>query len=137
MLTNYSTLSNNNLFYAGVPSANNLIMYDGTNSYQTMLAYQTAVLPRDANSFTGEAFTYGTPGSFFTSLTGSSVDFLRPVAGITTQVESGATAIVGVTTDFAGITRPASGTNPDMGAYEFAGVSPAPVITLNASPSVG
>ena len=130
-LTSYNNASNNNLFYAGAPSANNLIMYDGTNSYQTMLAYQTAVLPRDANSFTGEAFTYGTPGSFFTSLTGSSVDFLRPVAGITTQVESGATAIVGVTTDFAGITRPASGTNPDMGAYEFAGVSPAPVITLN------
>ncbi len=135
-LTSYNNASNNNLFYAGTPSANNLIMYDGTNSYGTLLAYQTAVLPRDANSITGEAafvgLGYASVGNFFTSLTGSSSDFLRPVAGITTQVESGATAIAGVTTDFAGITRPASGTNPDMGAYEFAGVSPAPVITLNS-----
>ena len=135
-LTTYNNASNNNLFYAGTPSANNLIMYDGTNSYGTLLAYQTAVLPRDVNSITGEApfagLGYATGGNFFTSLTGSSSDFLRPVAGITTQVESGAIAIVGVTTDYAGITRPASGTNPDMGAYEFAGVSPAPVITLNS-----
>jgi hypothetical protein len=140
-LTSYNNASNNNLFYAGTPSANNLIMYDGTNSYGTLLAYQTAVLPRDVNSITGEApfdgLGYATVGNFFTSLTGSSSDFLRPVAGITTQVESGAIAVVGVTTDFAGVTRPASGTNPDMGAYEFAGVSPAPVITLNSvTPSV-
>jgi hypothetical protein len=135
-LTSYNNASNNNLFYAGTPSANNLIMYDGTNSYGTLLAYQTAVLPRDVNSITGEAafvgLGYATVGNFFTSLTGSSSDFLRPVAGITSQVESGAAIIAGVTTDFTGITRPASGTNPDMGAYEFAGVSPAPVITLNS-----
>lgn len=140
-LTSYNNASNNNLFYAGIPSANNLILHDGTNSYQTIIDFQTAVLPRDANSITGEApfagLGYATAGNFFTSLTGSSSDFLRPVAGITTQVESGAIAIVGVTTDFTGITRPASGTNPDMGAYEFAGVSPAPVITLNSvTPSV-
>jgi hypothetical protein len=140
-LTSYNNASNNNLFYAGTPSANNLILYDGTNSYGTLLAYQTAVLPRDVNSITGEAafvgLGYATAGNFFTSLTGSSSDFLRPVAGITSQVESGATAIVGVTSDFAGITRPASGTNPDMGAFEFAGTSPAPVITLNSvTPSV-
>jgi hypothetical protein len=141
-LTSYSNASNNNLLYAGTPSANNLILYDGTNSYSTMLAYQTAVLPRDANSITGEAaFTgtgFGIAGNFFISLTGSSADFLRPVAGITTQAESGAANISGITTDYSASTRAGNagyvgtGSNPDMGAYEFAGVSPAPVITLNS-----
>lgn len=139
-LTNYLAASNRNLFYAGAPSATNLIMYDGTNSYQTLTAYQTAMATRDANSLTGEAFTYGTAGSFFTSLTGSSVDFLRPVAGITTQVESGATNVTTplITLDYSAVTRAGNGgyagtgTNPDMGAYEFEGVTPAPVITLNS-----
>lgn len=134
-LNNYASTSNRNLLYAGVPSATRLVMYDGTTSYQTMTAYQTAVLPKDANSFTGEAaFTgagYGTAGNFFISLTGSSSDFLRPVAGITTQVESGGVSVTSpsITTDFTGATRSGS---PDMGAYEFTGVTPAPVITLNS-----
>ncbi|TSJ44991.1 T9SS type A sorting domain-containing protein [Fluviicola chungangensis] len=134
-LNNYASTSNRNLFYAGTPSATRLIMYDGTTSYQTLLSYQAAVAPRDANSITGEAaFTgagYGTAGNFFISLTGSSSDFLRPVAGIVTQVEGGASPVASpsITTDFTGTTRPAT---PDMGAYEFAGTTPAPVITLNS-----
>jgi trimeric autotransporter adhesin len=51
-LTTYAATSNNNDFYAGTPSAQNLIMYDGTNSYQTLAAYKTAVAPRDASSIT-------------------------------------------------------------------------------------
>jgi hypothetical protein len=141
-LTSYSAASNNNLLYSGTPSANNLVMYDGTNSYSTLLAYQTAVLPRDANSITGEAvFTasgYGTAGNFFISLTPSSADYLKPVAGITTQTESGAQNISGITTDYSAVTRAGNagysgtGSNPDMGAYEFEGVSPAPVIVFNS-----
>ena len=50
-LTSYSALSNNNSFYAGTPSATNLIYYDGTNSDQTMGDYKTRVSPRDAASF--------------------------------------------------------------------------------------
>ncbi len=141
-LTTYSNASNNNLLYAGTPSANKLIMYDGTNSYSTMLAFQTAVLPRDANSITGEAaytgLGYGTTGNFFISLTTSSADYLKPVAGITTQAESGAQNIAGITTDFSAVTRAGNagyigtGSNPDMGAHEFSGISPAPVIVLNS-----
>jgi hypothetical protein len=139
-LGNYASVSNRNMLFAGVPSATNLIMYDGTTSYQTMVSYQTAALPRDANSFTGEVFAYGTPGSFFISLTGSSSDFLKPVAGITTQAESGATNITtpAITDDFAGVIRAGNagyagtGTNPDLGAFEFEGVSPTPVVTLNS-----
>nr|WP_294860161.1 T9SS type A sorting domain-containing protein [uncultured Fluviicola sp.] len=132
-LNNYASSSNRNLLYAGIPSATRLIMYDATTSYQTILAYQGVVTPRDVNSFSGEAaFTgsgYGTAGNFFISLTGSSSDFLRPVAGITSQIESGAASVPGITTDYTGAVR--SGT-PDIGAYEFAGTTPAPVITLNS-----
>jgi hypothetical protein len=132
-LNNYGSNSNRNLFYAGTPGATRLIMYDGTTSYQTMTTYQAAVVSRDMNSFTGEAsFTasgYGTAGNFFMSLTGSSSDFLRPVAGITTQVESGGVSIATITTDYTGAARPS---NPDLGAYEFVGISPAPQITLNS-----
>ncbi|WP_169312056.1 T9SS type A sorting domain-containing protein [Fluviicola taffensis] len=132
-LNNFASASNRNLLYAGAPSATHLLMYDGTTPYQTMLTYQAAVLPREANSFSGEApfvgSGYGTAGNFFISLTGVSSDFLRPVSGITTQVESGASTISGITTDYTGTTR--SGT-PDVGAYEFSGTTPAPVITLNS-----
>ncbi|MDF3026907.1 MAG: hypothetical protein K0S23_1214 [Fluviicola sp.] len=134
-LNNFASSSNKNLLYAGTPSASRLIMHDGTISYQTMIPYQGAVLPREANSFTGEAtFTgsgYGTAGNFFINLTGASSDFLRPVAGIVTQVESGASPIgtPSITTDFTGAVRPGM---PDIGAYEFSGTTPAPVITLNS-----
>ena len=137
---NYSVNSNRNLFYAGIPSANKLVFTDGTTPQQTMTGYQTAVAPKDANSFTGESFTYGTAGSFFISLTPTSTDYLRPVAGITTLVESGGLNITSpaITSDFTGTVRAGnagytgSGTAPDLGAYEFAGISPAPSIVLNS-----
>ena len=144
--TNLASSSNRNMFYAGAPAANRLIYTDGTTPQQTLLGYQTTVLPlgHDANSMTGEAtFTslgYGTAGNFFISLTGSSADFLRPVAGITTQVESGASNITvpSITDDYTSAARQGNagytgtGNNPDMGAYEFEGISPTPVITLNS-----
>lgn len=139
--TDLASTSDHNLLYAGTPSATNVIYTDGT-AQQTLADYLMNVLPvgHDINSFTGESFTYGTPGSFFTSLTGSSTDFLRPVAGITTQVESGAINIASpaITTDYTGAIRAGNagyaGTdnNPDLGAYEFSGTTPAPVITLNS-----
>ncbi|MEI6899466.1 MAG: hypothetical protein WCL00_06285, partial [Bacteroidota bacterium] len=51
-LTTYTGTSNNNDFYAGTPSATSLIMYDGTNSYQTLATFKAAVSPRDASSIT-------------------------------------------------------------------------------------
>ncbi|XZF15596.1 Ig-like domain-containing protein [Chitinophagaceae bacterium MMS25-I14] len=133
-LANYASTSNRNLLYAGTPGALKLIMYDGTNSYQTMATYQTAVSTRDVNSFGGETtFDYaGGATQFFISTAGANANYLAPVAGITTQVESGAASVTGVTDDYNGVTRPASGTNPDLGAWEFAGVTPVPVITFNS-----
>ena len=49
-LTSYSSLSNNNNFYAGTPGLYRLIYYDGTNSDQTLAAYKMRVAPRDAVS---------------------------------------------------------------------------------------
>jgi len=140
LFSNYNLNSNRNLFYAGVPSVTNVIFSDGTTSQQTLADFQTLVAPREMNSITGETFTYSLAGSFFISLTGSSSDFLRPVAGITSQVESGAQQITAplITDDFSAFVRAGNigytgtGTNPDLGAYEFEGISPAPVIMLNS-----
>ena len=66
---------------------------------------------------------------------GANTDFLKPVASITTQVESGGlpTSTPDVTTDFGGTTRPTgTGTNPDLSAWEFEGVTPAPIVVLNS-----
>ena len=144
-LNNYATTSNRNLFYAGVSSASNLVFTDGTTPQPTLAGYKTVVAARDANSATGESFTYNTAGSFFLSLTGSSVDYLKPVAGIASQTEGGAQQITtpAITVAFDGTVRAGNigytgtGTNPDMGAFEFEGISPLPVITFNSiTPSV-
>lgn len=143
--TNMLTTSNNNLLYAGAPGASRLIYTDGTTPQQTLTGFQTSVLPigQNINSFTGEvSFTasgYATAGNFFISLTGSSTDFLKPVNGIVTQVESGAQNISSpvISDDYSSAIRSGNagytgiGTNPDVGAFEFAGVSPAPAIVLN------
>lgn len=144
-LANFASTSNRNLLYAGTPSATRAIMYDGTTVYQTMSAYQTAVAAREVNSFTGETtFTgtgYGTAGNFFISTTPSNVDYLKPVAGIATQAESGAANIStpAITDDYAAAVRQGNagyagtGTAPDLGAFEFEGLPLAPPsVTFNS-----
>ncbi len=131
---NYLNVSNKNLFYAGLPSASNLILFDGTNSFQTMSTFQTAVTPREANSFTEASFD---PATFFVSTTGSNANFLQPAAGITTQAEGGGNTITMTSPDYNGVTRGVAGAAFDVGAWEFNGVSPAPVFTaLVAIPAV-
>ncbi|MGQ9846164.1 MAG: beta strand repeat-containing protein, partial [Bacteroidales bacterium] len=49
-LLKYDNASNNNCLYAGTPSPNHLVYYDGTNGYQTMNDFITAVLPRETAS---------------------------------------------------------------------------------------
>ncbi|NVO19240.1 MAG: fibronectin type III domain-containing protein [Bacteroidetes bacterium] len=114
-LTSYSANSNANCFYAGAPGTNNLIMYDGTNSYQTMAAYQTAVGPsRDAVSFRE------LPP--FVNVITAPFD-LHMQTTIATLCESGGISIstpIAVTDDFDGNTR---GATPDVGADEFAGLA--------------
>ncbi|MFN5982802.1 MAG: T9SS type A sorting domain-containing protein [Fluviicola sp.] len=143
-LTTYNAASNKNSFFAGAPSTSNLIFHDGTTGDQTMVQYQTRLLlasvAADGNSFS-ETQPYAT--TYFTSLTGSSADYLKPVNGTATQAESGATNIPGITVDYANVTRAGNagyagtGTAPDCGAFEFEGITPAPQITINSISPTG
>ena len=142
-LNNFDAASNNNMLFAGTPSATRVIYMEGTAVQQTLANYKTLVTPRDVYSMTGEAFTYPTAGSFFISLTPSSADFLRPVAGIATQVEGGALPVTSTTTDYLNAVRAGNagytgtGVAPDRGAFEFNGTTPAPQITVtSANPSL-
>jgi hypothetical protein len=118
-LANYASTSNNNDFYAGTPSATNLIYNDGTSSAQTITAYKNGVFtagtiaPRDSASI-GE-------NPPFLSTTGSNANFLHINPATPTQIESGAAPIAGITDDFDGNTRNA--TTPDIGADEFTGIA--------------
>ncbi len=107
-ITNYATGSNNNLFSAGAPAPNRLVYYDGTNSDQTLGAFQARVTPREANSIS--------ESPPFLSTTGSNPGFLHINPVIGTQVESAGQALAAVTDDIDGDARNAS--TPDLGADE-------------------
>jgi Secretion system C-terminal sorting domain len=51
-LNKFATLADNNLYYAGTPTATNLIYYDGTNSDQTITAYKNRIATKDQHSIT-------------------------------------------------------------------------------------
>lgn len=117
-LNNFSTNSNRNLFYAGTPSPNQVIYYDGTNIDQTIAAYKTRVTPRDTLSVTENV-------NFINTINGASSFFLRVDTTIATEIESAGRTIAGVTTlDFANTLRGGNigyfgtGGAPDLGAYE-------------------
>lgn len=115
-LANYASTSNNNDFFAGTPSATNLIYSDGTSSAQTLVLYKNGVFtagtiaPRDSSSVS--------ENPPFLSTTGLSSNFLHINPATPTQIESGGASIAGFTDDFDGNVR--AGT-PDIGADEFAG----------------
>ncbi len=107
-LTTFSSTSNNNLFWAGSPSSQNLIYHDGTTPQQTLGGYKTTVAPRDA-----QAVTENPP---FVSVIGSNPNFLNLVTSSPTQVEAGASPIATITDDYVGNLRNA--TTSDIGAWE-------------------
>jgi hypothetical protein len=122
-LNNYDAVSNNNLYFAGTPSATNLICYDGTNSYQTLADFKAAMATRDAASVTENVQ--------FTSTTGANSAFLQVVPGTASLAESGGAAISTFENDYAGTSVRngypkagqvnGGGTAPDIGAYEYDG----------------
>ncbi len=124
-LTSYAATSNNNDFFAGTPSANNLIYTDGTNSDQTIAAYKTRVSPRDAVSFT--------ENPPFVNV-GSVPYDLHMQTTVQTQCESGGSVVStpNITDDYDGNPRypnsgyPNNGSSPagapDVGADEFGGL---------------
>jgi hypothetical protein len=125
-LTSYTSTSNNNLFYAGTPSATNLIYTDGTNNLQTLAAYKSFASPMDAQSVTE------LPP--FINIASTPYN-LRMQTTVPTQCESGGSTVstpVSITTDYDGTPRyPNTGypnnvgynaTAPDIGANEFGGL---------------
>jgi len=135
-LTNYGTASNSNLFYAGTPSATTAIFYDGTTVQQTLANFKTFVgASREALSVT-ENVT-------FASTTGSTANYLHINNGTSSVAESGAANIATYTDDFDGDIRQGNagyagtGTSPDIGADEFAGVSITPAINSATTSPVG
>jgi hypothetical protein len=129
MLANYGSNSNRNLFYAGTPSAANLIYYDIVSSAQTISAYKTGV-------FTAGTIVSRDAGSVsemvnFISTTGTDATFLHINGAIGSQIESGGLSVATVTEDFDGTPRTGyplggqtngGGLAPDIGADEFDGV---------------
>lgn len=117
-LANYGSVSNNNDFYAGTPSATNLLYSDGTSSAQTLTAYKSGaftagtIAPRDSNSIS--------ENPPFLTTTGSNANFLHINTATPTQLESGGITVAGITDDFDGQTRNVS--TPDVGADEFNGI---------------
>jgi len=141
-LSLYDLASNNNCFYAGTPSASNVIYSDGVNIAQTLPVYQGAVTPREVNSI-----TENTP---FLSLVGSNANFLHIDPTLPSLTESGAVNLTGITDDFDGDVRQGNtgyagtGTAPDIGADEFnqtlpicSGVNAATISALSFSACAG
>ena len=122
-LTSYGAASNNNLFFAGGGCTTSLIFYDGTNSDQTLAAFQARVAPRDALSKTED--------TKFLSTAGANAGFLHINTAIATQAESAGATIATYLDDYDGDVR--SGT-PDIGADEFAGTV---AVACGGTPTAG
>jgi hypothetical protein len=113
---NFNLSSCNNLYYAGVPSAANVIFYDGLNADQSLGSYQARVMPRDSVAFIENV-------SFISTL-GTNAGFLKVNPLIPTSVEATAALDVNIGFDFINRVRAGfsgyagtSGT-PDLGAWE-------------------
>lgn len=113
-LNNYSSLSNNNCFYAGTPGTSNVIYFDGTNLDQTLEEFKLRVAPRETSSITESVPFVNTATTPYD---------LHVQTTVPTQTESGGTPVstpIAVTDDYDGDTR--NVTTPDIGADEFNGM---------------
>jgi hypothetical protein len=109
-LTMFSNSTDDNLYFAGTPGTKNLIFYDGTNSDQTLFAYQNRMATREWHSVSElPAFVNTTLGT----------QDLHLSTSVATQCEKGGRLIASpfnVADDFEGNAR--IGTYVDLGAYE-------------------
>jgi hypothetical protein len=120
-VTTHATTSNNNDFYAGTPSATNVIFYDGTSSDQTIVDFQTRVSPKENLSF-----SVMPP---FVNIATTPYD-LHLQTTVSTMCESGGQQITtpAITTDYDGDVRfgetgyTGGGSATDVGADEFNGI---------------
>ncbi len=122
-----SAASNNNIWYAGIPSAQNLICYYGTNACQTLEIYKAANAGKDQNSYSENAPFLSKVNPFDLHL--------DPL--VETYAEGNALVIASVGIDYDGQTRDAS--RPDIGADEgaFLEVQLPPALPVYLSPTNG
>jgi gliding motility-associated-like protein len=111
---------NNNLYYAGNPSANRVIWFDGTNNDQTLAAYQSRIGTGEEDSKTEDVG--------FVNITQPPLPtFLQPAAINPTFVESGARHIANYIDDFhipSGISIRMPGLYPKPGQVNLGGTAP-------------
>lgn len=113
----YSTTSNRNLFYAGIPSANRLLLAGPSWSYSLMTSLQTTVSPRELNSIS--------EAPVFLSLSPLSAQFLHIDPAVGSLIESAGQNITGIVDDIdtqirqGNVGYAGTGTAPDIGADEF------------------
>ncbi|MEI6185478.1 MAG: hypothetical protein WCP65_08110, partial [Bacteroidota bacterium] len=136
-LTSIAATTNNNLYFAGTPSAKNLIFYT-TSGYQTLASYQTLLATRDQLSFTEDV-------PFINKTTKPFNLHINPA--IATNAESHGQRIttpIAVSTDIDGNKRfgetgySGSGLYPDLGADEYNGIPISnipPVISFTSLPN--
>lgn len=121
-LSSFTTTSNNNSFYCGTPSSSKAIFWDGTNVYQALADYTTAVTPREQLAVS--------VNPTFVSTVGSDLTYLHIPTAATSPLESGGTTVALFNTDFDGDARPGpagsvngGALNYDIGADEFDGIT--------------
>jgi hypothetical protein len=122
-LTSYNQASNNNAYYAGTPGTANAIFWDGTNTYQTLAGFQTAMGTRDNVSVT--------VAPNFLSTVGSNTNYLHITPAVATPLESGGFNLSNLfNTDYDGQNRPGptgsvngGALSFDIGADEFDGIT--------------
>ena len=118
-LSTYSAASNNNLFFGTT------LFTDGTITNTTLSTLKATLTPSDASSVT--------ENPSYLSTVGSNANFLHINTTIATQLESGGSAVAGITDDYDAQVRNVS--TPDIGADEFTGIIAdltAPLITYTA-----
>jgi hypothetical protein len=115
-LNNYANTSNRNLFFAGTPSAFNLIYFDGIAGDSLLADFKFRLGTFEQASVT--------QNPTFLSLVGSDPNFLHLDPMVPTVCESGAANVAPVTFDFANVIRQGNigytgtGSAPDIGADE-------------------
>ncbi|MCG9881673.1 MAG: hypothetical protein MH472_13835, partial [Bacteroidia bacterium] len=115
-MNNYVNTSNRNLFYAGVPSSNRLIFFNGTAADSTLELFKLRTATFEQASVT-ELPT-------FIDTLGANPGFLHLDTTVSTKCESGGSVIAGITFDADGVIRQGNpgytgtGSAPDIGADE-------------------
>ncbi|MNU72036.1 Fibronectin type III domain protein [compost metagenome] len=120
---NFTNASLNRNYY-GIPNdVNHLVgkigTTAGTGNYLNLATWKTITQVNNAGNNANSVPIANTPAPF-TSNTN-----LLPLTTVPTALESGALAIAVLgspNVDITGATRPGTGTNPDIGAYEFSGM---------------